>query len=145
MRFDVNPLQLNREIARELKERKLVTPPDWVPFAKTGSHRERPPASEDWWYHRAAAVLRVVAIKEPVGTSKLSIRFGGRMNRGMKPDKFRKASTNVLRKCLQQLENSGLLKQEDRAGHKGRVLSPNGKKFLKGALDRCRKAKGEKA
>src|SRR3989338_11059721 len=36
---DVDPRALNRELARELKERKITTPPAWAPFVKTGSHK----------------------------------------------------------------------------------------------------------
>lgn len=135
--YNVNPRDLNRELARELKERKLVTPPAWAPFVKTGSHKERVPSQPDWWYNRAAAVLRVVDIKGPIGTAKLAVKFGGRKNRGVAPDQFREAGTNVLRKCLQQLEKSKLVKQVDFDGHKGRVLTKDGAALLKGAMQRC--------
>ena len=59
---DVDPRALNRELARELKERKITTPPAWAPFVKTGSHNERTPQDAEWWHHRAAAILRVVAL-----------------------------------------------------------------------------------
>jgi small subunit ribosomal protein S19e len=137
MQFTVNPRDLNRELARELKERKLVTPPAWAPFVKTGSHTERVPQSHDWWYHRAAAVLRAVATKGPIGTAKLAVKFGGRVNRGVAPDQFREAGTNILRKCLQQLEKSKLLKQVEYDGHKGRVVTKEGHLLLKGAMARC--------
>jgi small subunit ribosomal protein S19e len=135
--YNVNPRDLNRELARELKERKLVTPPAWAPFVKTGSHRERVPQSQDWWFHRSAAILRIVDIKGPIGTSKLAVRFGGRKNRGVAPDQYREASTNIIRKCLQQLEKSKLLKQVDVQGHKGRILTKEGAALMKGAKSRC--------
>jgi small subunit ribosomal protein S19e len=137
MQFNVNPRDLNRELARELKERKLVTPPAWAPFVKTGSHVERVPQSHDWWYHRAASVLRTVAVKGPIGTAKLAVKYGGRKNRGVAPDQFREAGTNILRKCLQQMEKSRLLKQVDYQGHKGRVITKEGMALLKGAISRC--------
>lgn len=141
MYFDTNPHVLNREIARELKERKMIMPPVWTPFVKTGSHKERQPTEEDWFYHRAAAILRAVATKGPIGTSKLSVRFGSRENRGVKPDRYRRASTNIIRKCLQQLEKAGLVHQVEHAGHKGRALTKEGTTFLKGAMERARKVK----
>jgi small subunit ribosomal protein S19e len=137
MLYNVDPRDLNREIARELKERKLVTPPAWAPFVKSGSHKERVPQQHDWWYHRAAAVLRAVDVKGPIGTAKLAVKFGGRKNRGVAPDQFREAGTNVLRKCLQQLEKSKLIKQVDFDGHKGRVIAKDGAALLKGAMQRC--------
>jgi small subunit ribosomal protein S19e len=138
---DVDPRAFNREVARELKERKISQPPAWTPFVKTGSHRERVPSSTDWWHHRSAAVLRVVAVKGPIGTAKLQVRFGGRKNRGVKPDQYREAGGNIIRKCLQQLEKGGLIKQVEKAGHKGRALTKAGAEFLNHAADRTRKAK----
>jgi small subunit ribosomal protein S19e len=137
MLYTVISRDLNRELARELKERKLVMPPAWAPFVKTGQQHERVPQLADWWYHRAASVLRTVDRKGPIGTAKLAVLYGGRKNRGMAPDQFREASTNILRKCLQQLEKAKLLKQVDFDGHKGRVLTKEGTLLLKGAMARC--------
>jgi small subunit ribosomal protein S19e len=137
MLYNVDPRDLNRELARELKERKLVTPLAWTPFVKTGSHRERVPSSQDWWYHRAASILRVVDTLGPIGTAKLAVKYGGRKNRGVAPDQFREASTNIIRKCLQQLEKAKLIKQVEFDGHKGRVLTKDGAAFIKGAISRC--------
>ncbi len=136
MRLTTDSRVLNRELARELQERKILTPPGWAPFVKTGSHRERSPQERDWWYHRGAAILRSVALKGPVGTGKLAVKFGGRKNRGVKPDAFRTAGTNTIRKILQQLERAGLVKQAVCAGHKGRVLTREGTVLLKNVQKR---------
>ena len=138
MEYHIDPRLLNRELAKELKERKIITPPSWVAFVKTGSHRERPPAERDWFYHRAASILRAIAQKGPIGTSKLAVRYGGRKNRGSAPDKFQEAGTNAIRKCLQQLEKGGLISQVERAGHKGRALTKKGNEFLKQAVERAK-------
>lgn len=137
MQYTVHPRDLNRELARELKERKLVAPPAWQPFVKTGSHRERIPQEHDWWYQRAASILRAVDMKGPIGTAKLAVKYGGRKNRGVAPDQFREASTNIIRKCLQQLEKAKLVKQVTFDGHKGRVLTKDGATLIKGAMQRC--------
>jgi small subunit ribosomal protein S19e len=139
MLYDTNPRAFNRELARELKERKLVTPPDWTPFVKTGSHRERVPQQPDWWYHRAASILRTVSIKGPIGTSKMAVLYGGRKNRGVAPDQFREAGTNIIRKCLQQLEKSKLVKQVTIQNHKGRIVTKEGAALLKGVAGRVSK------
>lgn len=136
MQFNVDPRKLNSELAKELKEKKLVSPPAWSGFVKTGSNKERQPVENDWWYNRSASVLRYVARKGPIGTSKLSVIYGGRKNRGVKPDKFQSASTNILRKCLQQLEKAGLVHQVDHAGHKGRALTKSGNDMIKKAMER---------
>jgi small subunit ribosomal protein S19e len=49
---------------------------------------------------------------------------------GYAPDEFKKGSGSVARKSLQQLERAGLIKQVQKGVHKGRVVTPAGKKFL---------------
>ena len=84
----------------------------------------------EWWYKRAAAVLRSVYIKGPIGTSKLRTKYGGKKNRGYKPEKFYRGSGKIIRTVLQQLETSGLIIQQQKGVHKGRVVTPKGKIFL---------------
>jgi len=117
-------------LSKELKAAKLVDMPDWARFVKTGAHRERVPSNPDWWYIRAASILRTVAEKGPIGTSKLRARYGGRQNRGYAPDKFREASGKIIRTILQQLESSRLIKQDASGAHKGRMATGDGHKLL---------------
>jgi len=126
----VNPNALINITAEELKKQSLVQPPDWSKFVKTGHHKERLPDNADWWYFRSAAVLRTVARLGPIGTEKLRVKYGGKKNRGHKPERTYKASGSILRKVLQQLETSGLVKQTEKGAHKGRVLTPKGVSLL---------------
>ncbi len=127
----VNANALNFAVADEIKKQKLVQPPEWSKFAKTGMHRERLPENPDWWYLRSAAILRSIAKLGPVGTQKLRTKYGGRKsNRGYKPEHIYKGSGSVIRKILQQLEASGLIKQTQKGAHKGRVLTPKGISLL---------------
>lgn len=126
----VNPTKLVAITAAELKKQNLVKPVSWAAFVKTGHHKERLPEDPDWWYYRAAAVLRSVAKLGPVGTEKLRTKYGGRKNRGHKPEHVYKASGSVIRKILQQLEKSQLIIQTQKGAHKGRVLTPKGVSFL---------------
>ena len=126
----VNPNALINITAEELKKQSLVQPPDWSKFVKTGHHKERLPDNTDWWYFRSAAVLRTVARLGPIGTEKLRVKYGGKKNRGHKPERTYKASGSILRKVLQQLETSGLVKQTEKGAHKGRVLTPKGVSLL---------------
>src|SRR3989338_6928994 len=128
--YDVNAQELVEKTAQELKNVPEISPPEWAVFVKTGRHKERPPIQADWWYYRAAAVLRAVAKLGPVGTEKLRTKYGGKKNRGHKPERFYKASGSVIRNILQQLEKSGLIKQTEKTSHKGRVLTPQGTSFL---------------
>lgn len=121
---------LVQRVADELKSQKLVAPPDWSKFVKTGHHRERLPDNPEWWYLRASAVLRGVAKLGPIGTQKLRTKYGGRKNRGHKPEHVYQASGSIIRTILQQLEKAKLIKQTQVGVHKGRVLTPAGTAFL---------------
>lgn len=133
---DVNPQELAREVANALKEK--ITAPKWATFVKTGAHKERPPLEKDWWYIRAASVLRTIYRSGPVGVSKLRSKYGGAKNRGVKPHQFTKASGSILRKILQQLETAGFVAKVKEGVHKGRVITPAGVSLLAKAAARIK-------
>ncbi len=126
----VSPQQLIKQAAEELKKQKLVTPTEWSKFVKTGRHKERVPDTDDWWYVRSAAILRSIAKLGPIGTQKLRTKYGGLKGRGYQPEKFFRGSGSIIRKILQQLEQSQLIKHVQKGVHKGRILTPKGKSFL---------------
>lgn len=128
--YDVEPRKLIEVAAKQLEKMPEMAPPEWAAYVKTGRHRERPPVEVNWWYIRSAAVLRSVYKLGPIGVSKLKTKYGGRKNRGHKPDKTFKASGNILRKILQKLELIGYLKQAEKGVHKGRIVTPQGKSFM---------------
>ena len=124
--YDVPADHIIRRVAEELKKRKEITPPAWAAFAKTGVHKEMPPEDPDWWFIRAAAVLRRVYVDGPLGVERMRSFYGGRQDRGSRPNKFRKGSGSVLRKSLQQLEAAGLVIHDKT----GRRMSPTGMALL---------------
>jgi small subunit ribosomal protein S19e len=128
--FDVHAEALINKAAEALKKEDSVKAPEWAKFAKTGHHKERPPVNPEWWYIRCAAILRSVYILGPVGVSKLSKKYGGIKNRGLKPKKFFTASGSVLRKALQQLQAAGLVEYREKGLRKGRVIAGKGKQLL---------------
>ncbi len=128
------PIQeLIEKLAEKLKSVEAVKPPEWAKFVKTGVHKERPPVRSDWWYVRAAAILRSVYKLGPIGVSKLRTKYGGIKNRGFASEHFYKGSGSIIRKILQQLEKAGLIKQAEVGVHKGRILTAEGMKLLKEA------------
>jgi small subunit ribosomal protein S19e len=126
--FDIPPAVLINKTAEELKAFEPITPPEWASFAKTGVHKQAPPNQENWWYIRAASILRRVYIDGPVGVQRMRTFYGGNRDRGSNPSQFRKGSGSVLRKALQQLEEAGLI---ERAGT-GRIVSAKGRSFIDG-------------
>jgi small subunit ribosomal protein S19e len=125
---NVSQQKLVLKTAEELKG--IIKMPEWAKFVKTGSHRETMPKNLDWWYVRAASILRVVNVLGPVGVNKLKTRYGGRKNRGMKPDAFQEASGKVIRVILQQLQKAELIKEHTIGTRKGRVSTPKGMSLL---------------
>lgn len=125
--YDVPADLLIRKAAERLKQMPEISPPEWATYAKTGRHRERPPIEKDWWHTRVAAVLRKVYTKGPIGTERLTSLFGGAADRGSKPDKAVKGSGSIIRHSLQQLEKAKMVHTLEK---KGRVVTPEGRKFL---------------
>ncbi|MBM4240442.1 MAG: 30S ribosomal protein S19e [Euryarchaeota archaeon] len=124
--YDVPADLLIKEIAKELDKEKKVTPPEWAKFVKTGVHKERRPEDPDWWYTRCASILRRVYIDGPVGVGSLRSYYGGKKDRGSRPEKFRRGSGAIIRGALHQLEDVGFIEKiED-----GRIITPKGRSFL---------------
>jgi len=136
----VNDVPADKFISKLKEELKAVTdvnPPSWAKFVKSGVHKQRPPEQEDFWHLRSASVLRRLYLDGPVGVEQLRTYFGGRKQFGHAPAHFRKASGNIIRKILVQLEKAGLVeKSQDK---KGRLLSSKGRKFLNGVAYRVSK------
>jgi small subunit ribosomal protein S19e len=126
--YEQDPKKVVENLAKDLKE--IIKQPDWTPYVKTGKHKQRPPSDKDWFFMRAASILRKVAVTGPVGVSKLRTKYGGRKNNGYKPEHFYKGSGNIIRKALQQLDKAGLTTSAEKGVHKGRVVTPKGMKLL---------------
>jgi small subunit ribosomal protein S19e len=125
--YDVPPELLIERVAERLKKEEKLAPPDWAAFVRTGRQAEKSPVQADWWYVRAAAVLRKVYIMGPIGSSRLAAEYGGKADHGSAPFHPVRGSRNVARQLLKQLEAVGYVQ---RAEKKGRVVSPKGRSFL---------------
>lgn len=129
MIYEVNPHKLNESLASELKKLKEFSMPEWANYVKTGVSKSRPPSDDNYWYKRAASILRQIYKKKVVGVNRLRTRYGGRQIRGMKPERFRKASGKIIRVILQQAEKVGLV-EKVKGKRTGRKLTDKGIKFL---------------
>ena len=116
-------------LAEALKKIPEFEIPVWAGFVKSGVSRARPPAQDDFWYTRAASILRQLYIKGVVGVGKLRTRYGTKKDRGGKPDKFRKSSGKIIRVILQQAEAAGLVEKVTKFQF-GRRLTQRGRDFL---------------
>ncbi|HTY90869.1 MAG TPA: 30S ribosomal protein S19e [Methanocella sp.] len=124
--YDVPATAFVVQAGQKLKESGKVQAPEWAAFVKTGTHRQYPPAQADWWYTRCASILRRIYIDGPVGVQRLRSLYGGKKNRGVRPDRHERGGGSIIRDALQQLEKAGLVK----AVKGGRVVTPQGMAFL---------------
>ncbi len=130
--YEIPAQDYNKKLSDILKSIPEFKFPEWSLFVKTGVSRERPPQNEDYWYKRAASILRQIYIRKIVGVNRLRTRYGGRKNRGMKPEKFRKGGGKIIRTILQQAEKAGILEKVKEGKSHGRKLTEKGKKLLEG-------------
>ncbi|AKH96705.1 30S ribosomal protein S19e [Halanaeroarchaeum sulfurireducens] len=129
--YDAPADELIEELSAILAER--LEEPEWASYTKTGTDRELPPEQEDFWFRRAASVLRKVAMDGPVGVESLSSAYGdtkrGSNRYQVAPAHKTDASKKIIRTILQQLEEEGLVSQE---GSAGRIATPEGRSLLDG-------------
>ncbi len=133
--YEMSPQEYNLKLAEALKNVPEFKEPEWAKFVKSSPSKERPIEDKDFWHKRAASVLRQIYKKRIVGVNRLRTRYGNKKNRGVKPEKFIKASGKILRTILQQSDKAGFTEpiknikgtREKRAGRK---LTEKGKSFL---------------
>ena len=126
--YDGDPHKTIAKLAESLKP--VIKAPEWSAFVKTGMSKERLPENPEWYTVRAAAVLRTVYIRGPIGVEKLRNKYGSKKNRGHQPEKFFKSSGKIIRTILQQLEKAGFIEQKTIKGHKGRIITAKGRSFV---------------
>lgn len=131
----MNGQEFNLKLADALKKMEQFKAPEWIQFVKSGPSKERPIEDPDFWYKRAASILKNVYKKKMVGTNRLRTKYGDKKNRGFRPEKFQKSSGKIIRTILQQADAAGLtevikstkvMKQKK----SGRQLTKKGKEFL---------------
>lgn len=136
---DVSAEKFIGKLKEELKSVEAIKPPAWAKFVKSGVHKQRPPEQDDFWHIRSASILRRLSLDGSVGVQRLRSYFGGRKSYGHAPAHFKRASGNIIRKILSQLEKAGLIeKSQDKSG---RILTSNGRKLLNNVAYRV--GKGE--
>jgi len=96
-------------------------------MVKTSTHTQRQPEDPDWWFTRAASILRKTYLEGPIGIEHLRAKYGGRKSLGVRRQHTRKGGGSNIRKILQQLETAGLV--ENIKG-KGRIITKEGRRIL---------------
>jgi len=125
----INAQEYNKKLATALKKIPEFKKPGWVEYVKSAASKKRPIEDEEFWYKRAASILRQIYKKGVVGVNRLRTKYGSRKNRGMKPERFRKAGGKIIRIILQQADEAGFT-EKVKGKKSGRKLTDKGKKFL---------------
>jgi small subunit ribosomal protein S19e len=120
---------LINEIVEVLKSNeKIFTPPAWTNYVKLGVTKQNAPEQgKDWWYVRVASILRKIYLQGPIGVIHLRKAYGGRKNRGSKPERTASGSGAIIRNAIHQLEKAGYVTLV--AGD-GRIMTPAGRSFV---------------
>lgn len=141
--YDIPADLLIPALAEKLEAEDKISQPEWADYVKTGVHKERPPEQSNWWFLRSAAILRKVGRMGPIGVNHLSQAFGGPKDRGAAPTRAAAGSRHVIRTCLQQLDDAGLVTSRLNAAgtvNMGRILTPAGQKLLDAVAHEVRPA-----
>lgn len=133
--YELKSQEYNLKLAEALKSIPEFKEPEWVKFVKSSPSKERPIEDENFWYKRAASILRQIYKKRIVGVNRLRTKYGSKKNRGYKPERFMKAGGKIIRTILQQCDKAGFTEaireiKGTKEKRMGRKLTPKGKKFL---------------
>lgn len=136
--MDVDANKLHAKVAEKLKGIGIKAPA-FVGLVKSGAHNERPPEQEDFFYVRCASLMRQAYARNIIGVRKLTIHYGGKKNRGVRPQRHVRAGGSTIRKAFQALEKAGLMEKVEKGQKKGRRLSPAGRKLLDASAKEVKK------
>jgi small subunit ribosomal protein S19e len=133
--YELNPQEYNLKLAEALKQIPEFKSPEWVVFVKSGPAKERQIDDPDFWYKRAASILRQIYRRQSVGVNRLRTKYGSKKNRGYAPEKFKKSGGKIIRTILQQADSAGFTEIDKgvkgvKSRKPGRKLTDKGKKFL---------------
>merc|ERR1719428_1910578 len=115
---DVDAELFIKAFAQHLKRQGRFEMPKWGDLVKTGLGKELAPYDPDWLYVRTASIVRKVYIRNGTGVGGFRKVYGGQFRRGTMTKVFAKGSGKIVRYILQQLEEMGLVEQEENGGRK---------------------------
>lgn len=133
--YEIKAQEYNLKLAEALKKIPEFQEPEWAKFVKSGPAKERPIDDEDFWYKRAASVLRNIYKTGSIGVQRLRTKYGSKKNRGFKPEAFVKSSGKIIRTILQQADKAGFTEIQKpvrgvRSKRAGRIITDKGRNFL---------------
>ncbi len=133
--YEMDSQNYNLKLAEALKKIPEFKHPEWVKYVKSSPSKERPVEDTDFWYKRAASILRQIYRNKTIGVNRLRTKYGSKQNRGFKPERFKRAGGKIIRVILQQSDKTGFTEIAKKIKgvaeiKSGRKLTEKGKKFL---------------
>lgn len=128
--FEIDAQEYNEKLAEALKKVPEIQMPEWAEFVKSSPSKERPIDDPDFWFKRTASMLRQIYKNKTVGVNRLRTKYGSKKNRGVKPERFKKAGGKIIRVILQQTDKAGFTEITKEKKRAGRQLTQKGKDFL---------------
>eukprot|EP00913_Durusdinium_trenchii_P034498 g32274.t1 len=113
---DVEPEKFISAFSQHLKRQGRFELPKWADVVKTSKARELPPSDPDWLYVRTASMVRKIYIRKGMGVGAFRKVYGSQQRRGTCTNVFTKSSGKIARYILQQLEEMGLVEQDEEGG-----------------------------
>merc|ERR1711934_1348817 len=123
---DVPADEFIKACADYLKRQPKFDVPKYHDIVKTGVIKELAPYDEDWFYVRAASILRKVYLRKGTGVGALKKWYGGSTgtHRGTRKGHFSTASGAIIRKAMFELEK---LQMMEHCEDGGREISSKGR------------------
>ncbi|XP_024978232.1 40S ribosomal protein S19-1-like [Cynara cardunculus var. scolymus] len=124
---DVSPHEFVKAYAAHLKRSGKMELPEWTDIVKTATFKELAPYDPDWYFIRAASIVRKIYLRGGLGVGAFQRIYGGHKRNGSSPPHFCKSSGGIARHILQQLETMKIIDMDPKGG---RRITSNGRRDL---------------
>ena len=133
--LDVPSNKFINQLASFLKEKNIIKIPKYAPLVKSSRANDCEPINPDYFYYKAAAIVRKLYITKSknIGVGSLRVMFSKKERRGSQPPKTFRAGGKIIREIVIQLKNADYIKNyggKDDETNSGLYLTKNGSSQL---------------
>jgi small subunit ribosomal protein S19e len=114
--LDVPANKFINQVASFLKEKNIIKIPKYAPLVKTSRANDCEPIDPDYFYYKAAAIIRKLYLTKSknIGVGSLRVMFSKKERRGSQPPKTFRAGGKIIREIVIQLKNADYVKNYER-------------------------------
>jgi len=133
--LDVPSNKFINQLASFLKEKNIIKIPKYAPLVKSSRANDCEPINPDYFYYKAAAIVRKLYITKSknIGVGSLRVMFSKKERRGSQPPKTFRVGGKIIREIVIQLKNADYIKNyggKDDETNSGLYLTKNGRSQL---------------